>query len=404
MFFYIMFALVAGIFIGTLTGLIPGVHPNTVFVFMVSLVSMLPITPEMSFVFIVSLAVSNTFTDFLPSVIFGAPDPATALSVLPGHRMMLEGRGYEALFLTVVGGLGSVALTILALPLIFLLLPVIYETISPVMHFVLLSVLVWMVAGEKRRTAAAAVILLSGVFGFVSLGTVSGASLFPAFTGLFAVSTIITSIRQRSVIPPQEHTREVAGPFRKGIITGWLAGWFSGILPGIGAAQAGVMASQALRAKSRDFLTALGGINTSNIVFTIIMLYLLEKTRSGAAQAISSIIETLSPGHLVMMIGVVVASGCISAGITIGMGRAMMSSLHRIEYAKLNAITLIFLLVLVSCFSGLAGLLITFTGACIGIFTISQGVRRSHLMGFLMVPTILYFSSAGVYMNMIMGL
>ncbi len=404
MFVYILAALLLGIAIGTLTGLIPGVHPNTVFVFLLSVVVFLPLSPEILLVFIISVAVSNTFTDFLPSLIFGVPDPATALSVLPGHKMVLEGNAHEALFLTVVGGLGSIFLIILTLPLLFLVLPALYGTISPFMHIILSGIVAWMVFGESNRKAALLVIALSGALGFVSLNAFSDAALFPAFTGLFALSTLFASVRREGEIPPQKKPTDVKGPFRRGIITGWLAGWFSGMLPGIGAAQAGVLAAQVLKAKTRDFLTALGGINTSNIVFTLIMLYLIGRTRSGAAVAVSQTIGLMGPGHLVLAIITVLVVGCVSAPLTLFLGKRFISLVERIDYVKMNKTIIIGLIVMVVAFSGLVGIIITFAAACIGIITINSGVRRSHLMGFLLVPTILYFSSVGVYMKVFAGM
>lgn len=403
MFLYILAALLMGIAIGTLTGIIPGIHPNTVFMFLLGIVVFLPAQPGILLVFIISVAVSNTFTDFLPSLIFGVPDPATALSVLPGHKLVLEGNAHEALFLTVVGGLGSIVLIILTLPLIFFTIPLLYGVMSPFMHIILSGIIIWMVLGERNRKMAVLVITLSGALGFVSLNAFSDAALFPAFTGLFALSMLFTSVSKGSEIPPQKKPSEVRGPFRKGIITGWLAGWFSGMLPGIGAAQAGVIAAQLLRAKTRDFLTALGGINTSNIVFTLIMLYLLGRTRSGAAEAVSQIIYFMEPGHIVLIVITTLVVGCISAPTTLFLGKRFISLAERIDYVKMNKVIMISLMLMVVAFSGLVGTIITLTAACIGIITINSGVRRSHLMGFLLIPTILYFSSIGVYMKMLVG-
>ena len=112
--------------------------------------------------------------------------------------------------------------------------------------------------------------------------------------GLFGISTLIVSTMNRTTIPPQEEPGEVSGSHARGSVAGWLAGMLVGLLPGIGAAQAGVIVAQAFKAKVRDFLTALGGINTANIFFTFIVFYTLGKTRSGAAWAISQIIESVT--------------------------------------------------------------------------------------------------------------
>ncbi len=45
----------------------------------------------------------HSFVDFVPSVFIGAPDPDEALSVLPGHRLLMEGRGMAAVRAAAVG-------------------------------------------------------------------------------------------------------------------------------------------------------------------------------------------------------------------------------------------------------------------------------------------------------------
>jgi len=150
MFFEVIMFILFGISLGFVTGLIPGLHPNTLFAMVFSAAFIFSgFPPQVVLVFIVSLAVSNTFFDFIPSILFGAPEEDSLLSVLPGHRMLLQGRGYEALFLATMGGLGVVTLTVLSIPFLFFALPLVYSMIRPVIHLILLSIVAWMVFTEK---------------------------------------------------------------------------------------------------------------------------------------------------------------------------------------------------------------------------------------------------------------
>jgi putative membrane protein len=109
----------AGICAGIVAGILPGIHPNT---FIAGLLAVLPwlltfTNATALAVFVISCVISNSFVSFIPSVFIGAPEAETALSVLPGHKMMLEGKGYEAVWLTVFGGISVIVLSIaLALP------------------------------------------------------------------------------------------------------------------------------------------------------------------------------------------------------------------------------------------------------------------------------------------------
>ncbi len=213
MFFEILLFVLLGILFGFVTGLIPGLHPNTIFTLTLSLAFIFAGFPiQFILAFVVSLAVSNTFFDFIPAILFGAPEEDSALSTLPGHRFLLKGRGYEALFLATMGGLGVMFLTVLSLPALFYYLPIIYTIIKPMMHIILSLVVVWMVFMEKKHFSALSVFLLSGIFGFITLNSLpSEQMMFPAFTGLFGLSTILVSIMTRVRIPSQKIQKDVKG-------------------------------------------------------------------------------------------------------------------------------------------------------------------------------------------------
>lgn len=407
MFLEILFFSLLGIFLGIVTGLIPGLHPNTVFILVLSLVFISPGIPLYLLVFIITLAVSNTFTDFLPSIFFGAPDPSTALSVLPAHRFLMKGEGYDALFLTVVGGIGVMVLTLLTLPILLYLIPLIYSFIYPHLHIILLLIVLWMVLTEPgiSKLYAVFVFTLTGLFGLITLNSLpSETILFPAFTGLFGFSALITTILTRTVIPQQKEPGEVRGGYVKGTLTGWLAGMLVGILPGIGAAQAGVVASQTLRANNKDFLIALGGINTANIIFTFIVFYIMGKIRSGAMWALSQVSDFLTLNEMLILMSTSLIACFISAIITIRLGRIILNRIRSVKYTSLSLSVIVMLVILVFLFTGPLGLLMSLTGTSLGLMAILSGVRRTHLMGFLILPTILYFSGLSPYIGFFLGL
>ena len=116
--------LFAGILAGTITGLIPGIHINLVGIFLVSLAASIltSINPIYFVTFIVSMAITHTFIDFIPSVFLGCPYTDTELSVLPGHELLKRGQGYQAITLTCYGSLAAIFLLLLiALPSILII-------------------------------------------------------------------------------------------------------------------------------------------------------------------------------------------------------------------------------------------------------------------------------------------
>jgi len=151
MFFEFLIAALLGILAGIFTGLIPGIHINLISLMIVSLSAyLLDIfsLPSLG-IFIISMAITHTFLDVLPAIFLGAPDSDTALSVLPGHKLLLQGKGYEAIKLTVIGSLFSLIIVIFLIPILIIVIPNVYERIQDFIGWILIAVVVYMVFIEK---------------------------------------------------------------------------------------------------------------------------------------------------------------------------------------------------------------------------------------------------------------
>ena len=388
-----------GIIVGFVTGLAPGIHPNTVFILVLSLTFLFSgLSIYAGLAFIVSLAVSNTFFDFIPSIFFGAPEEDSCLSVLPGHKMLIQGHGYEALFMTVMGGLGSIILTLLTLPILLYFIPIIYSHIHEFIHVILLTVVLWMIFTQKKKMWSAAIFLMSGLFGFMILNSYpSEQMLFPSLTGMFGISTMLISFMTIAKIPEQRISGEVQCDWFKTSVVGWFAGLIVGLLPGIGSSQAGVIAAQIFKAKTKEFLTALGGINTSNIIFTFISLYAIGKTRSGAAWALSEIIDSITINDVLIIITIAATTAFISAIFTLKAGKIIAARMRSVNYRLSNLTIIAILFVLVFFFTGFVGCFICGISIALGLLCITSGARRTNLMGFLILPTIIYFAGLSPY-------
>ena len=91
---WLLASLFIGVSLGSLTGLIPGFHVNNVALILLALSpALLEIGIPLSAVaaIIVATGTVHTFLNYIPSALIGAPDGDTALSLLPGHRMLLAG-------------------------------------------------------------------------------------------------------------------------------------------------------------------------------------------------------------------------------------------------------------------------------------------------------------------------
>ena len=156
---------VLGAGLGIITGLVPGVHVNNVALMVVALSPALagfiiaifgqglPVE-EVSILMvaiIVGCLITHTFLDVIPSVFLGAPDPDMALSVLPGHRLMLEGKGYAAIKCSALGSFGAVLMAMIFLLPTRLLMgsPVnAYDKMWPFIHLILIFIVLLLILNE----------------------------------------------------------------------------------------------------------------------------------------------------------------------------------------------------------------------------------------------------------------
>lgn len=389
----ILLAIFIGVFAGTITGLAPGIHINLVGAVLVSLSATLfsKIAPIYLIVFISAMAITHTFIDFIPSIFLGCPDTDTQLSVLPGHEMLKDGKGYEAVSLTSLGGIAAIfILIIISFPLGFLVSKI-YDPIHSVMLWILLATTFILIFAEKNKFTALFVFLISGILGLCVLNIGLKEPLLPLLTGLFGSSMIITSIKNKIQIPPQEISEPKEKLIRP-LIGSILASSLCGFLPGLGGGQAAVLGNTISKTDKKGFLILIGAVNILVMGFSFVSLYAISKIRTGAAASIQEIIGAPSWKILILILFSVLISGVISFFLAKFLAKFFSQRINKINYFLLSIATLIFLVIIVLIFSGFLGLLILVASTLVGIYCNSLPVKKTHMMGCLLIPTIIYYA------------
>jgi putative membrane protein len=458
--FLLFFSVLAGYLLGIVSGLLPGVHTNN---FALALVAFAPflaekgVAPFYIALIILSNAVSHTFHDIIPSVFLGAPDSDTALAVLPGHRLLLEGAGAEAVRLSALGSAGSVLASMLFVLPLSLFFGAIYPYLQDNMAWVLLTIVFIMLATEKGeavkgerqqssltkykyKAMALFLFLITGVLGLfafsredllvpvISLGEAS--MLLPLLSGLFGASQLIISLLTSSEIPAESVSKFELSQKRilRGVLTGSAAGSLVAWLPGVSSAIAALLAGLFVRSdfdrrfikkensepvlgerksclfsdscvdrqtleSSKEFIVSISGVNTSNAIFGLIALLVIGKTRSGAMVAINEIlgIESLGSQVILLFFTVILLTALFSYISTVWIGNNAHRMLRKLDYTKLCTGVLIGLAIMVFLFTGFFGFLIFVVSTSIGMLPSFMKVRKSHAMGVILLPVILYF-------------
>ncbi len=393
----LILALVLGIFAGLITGLIPGIHVNLISIFLISL-PLAFIPPLASLIFIVSMSITHTFLDFIPSIFLGAPDEDTSLSILPGHELLNKGGGYKAILYTLYGSCIGIIIIFIFTPLFLFILPKIYSYIKTIMFLILIFASLYLIIKERKsKLFALIVFFLSGFLGLATLNLPIKNSLLPLLTGLFGSSSLITSLMKKEKIPKQTLT-----PLKKIKITkkelansgiaSCLAAPLCTFLPSLGSSQAAVIGSDLTGETNRkQFLILLGSINTIVAGLSFITLYSIKKARTGTALALSKVLNSLNLLHLSIISITIFISGLVAFFLTIYIGKLFAKNINKFNYKFLSLSVLIFLTILSFIFSGFLGLLIFIISTFTGLSAILLGIRRTHLMGSLMLPSILLY-------------
>ncbi|MCK4647340.1 tripartite tricarboxylate transporter permease, partial [Candidatus Pacearchaeota archaeon] len=162
-------------------------------------------------------------------------------------------------------------------------------------------------------------------------------------------------------------------------------------LPGLGSGQAAIIGNTISRTNKKGFLVLLGATNTLVMGFSFISLYVISKTRTGAAVAIQEIIGTLSPKLLILILAVTIISGIISFFLTIFLAKTFAKKIGAFNYTIASLITLLILVLIVFLASGFLGILALIASTLTGIYCISLKVRRTNMMGCLLLPTIILY-------------
>ncbi|MCK4968439.1 MAG: tripartite tricarboxylate transporter permease [Candidatus Aenigmarchaeota archaeon] len=390
-----LLAILLGILIGTLTGLIPGLHVNMIAAFVMSISIGTINDPIIIGCFLISLAITHSFVDFIPSIYLGAPDSTTALAVLPGHKYLLKGLGHMAVFLSVAGGISSIILLLILSPLLFLILPKLYATIKYFIPLILVLIVIYMIFLEKNKKEALIITILSGVLGILSFNTILREEyIFTALLGgLFGLSTIATAFAFNAKIPKQYlRTKITRKDFISGGFLGFAAGIVAGMLPGIGSSQSAILLNKLTNKKgARKYIISLGAINTTAAILSVIAIYLIGRARSGIAVAINYITEPITIETITLFLCISVISASLAAIITLKLSKKATTYITPKRYTKINIFVFLFVLSSIILLSGFTGLIIAISGMFLGIYAQISHVKKSLLLNALVIPIILYF-------------
>ncbi len=412
------FCVALGFALGIISGLTPGLHLNN-FASMLLAISpqliLLGLTPFQMASIILAASISQTFFDAIPAIFLGAPDSETALSVLPGQRLMLEGRGIEAVRLSALGSAGSIAFALLLVYPLSWIISSYYDYLVKYVGVLLLAISLMMIKSErgpwiegqgslvhwKYKLIAGMLFLTSGVLGIFAFEhedllysplDLEPQVLLPLLSGIFGASSLILSLTTKVQIPKQTESKiKMPGPtIAKAVLSGGLGGSLVAWIPGVSPSVASIAARLGSPGTAEEFLVSIAGVNSANALFSLVALSVIDRPRSGAAAAIQQLL-TLDQNIMAQMMIMAVIVVLASYLATIAAAQLAARSISSLNYPRLCIIVLVFLLAMTYAFTGIFGLFVFFLSTIVGLIAPVAGIHRIHAMGVLMLPLIVMY-------------
>lgn len=442
----LMILLVAGAaalggLLGAVLACIPGLHVyNTMALLVIGAHALgahgaaLPV--EVVAPLLLGMTVGFSLANTIPSVLLAAPDESALFTVLPGQKLLMRGRGYEAIMTTTAGGVAALLMILVVVgPLAPRVLPLVVSVLRPHTHWVIWTVIVFMLMSEWPkggrlgaagwsmffdgwRTTGAGLLtfLLAGLLGFILLyrppiaHAVSFQNLMPAFVGLFTLPWLLVNLVSRVEIPAQtregpllpDRTRVLLGSFA-GTLGGAFAAFFPVITGGIGGLLAGH--ATALR-DDRVFLVSQGASKTMYYVAGFLLFFVpgLNLLRGGAAGMLAGLHGPRSFYDYAMALAAIGISGAVACALIGPLTRTTMRILARTGYHTLSAATLVLTLVLVGAIAGPMGLCVLAVATGIGLLPVLLGSRRMNCLSVILLPMACNMSGFGPDVARVLGL
>lgn len=416
-------ALGAGTLVGTFTGLVPGVHVNTVAPVALGLV----LTGDKALaapaaLFIVSVAVVHTIINVIPTLAAPLPEDDTALSLLPIQRLAQAGHAGATLVASVraswLGGLAAVGLLVA----LFTFLPgTLSELPRRIALQLIIGVVLLLVLRHSKPGRCLATFGLAGTAGITLLDATfvgplggSGTVLLPAFAGLFGAPLLLLTLHAGDAPDgfdpgtsddvsdgeadgrPDENAAAPALPAleRPSVFAAWTGaacGLLVALVPGLTSATAGAV-GRAVRRPRDDLedVTMLSAVDTSNVVGNTGALLVWGATRSGASVAAEQAWPAASGSGAGVAAGLVLGAMVVALAsgsmVALRIGPGLVARLRRVDPQSLALGALVLLAAIVALYGGLMGLILTACLIPLGLLPHRWGTPRALLMGFLILP------------------
>lgn len=311
------------------------------------------------------------------------PDGATGIVPAAAQRLSEKGMTGKSIYSYLQGGVYGIIIAIALLPILFVVLPVLQQFAQENMFLILLFATSYILLSDASIANFIA-FALAGILGMFIFG--KGDYIFPMFTGFFTLPMLMIKTKQVDIEKDYKTSVGWKIPTIAAIATSVMY-----LIPGVATpTQIIILAGIFANIDTDDFITALGAINASNIIYSLLMTDIIHKGRTGVAIIAQNMFETGIYNHVVIVL----------AGAAVFLLFSRFSLEHMKEIVKffrpfntpiMKLILGIYITVLVYLTSGAMGVLVMGAACLVGVATLIMKARRTNLMGSIILNSLKYY-------------
>ena len=345
--------------LGVILGALPGFHPNLAINFS------LPRTALFELVF------GSIFSSVIPALLM-VPQGEMGAILLPGQREVKKGRMQESISKFLGGALLGAVLFAITYPVyrhVLLIKDLLDKLILPFLIFTASATVL-----RSRETAKAAFLFfLSGLYGYIILNSQmeSNTVLGAHFTAMFGLAGLMMSSR----IPQQRIERPRVVLDVPAAVMGFIGGLLISLFPAVTPAQ--VYTVLLLVSRGAKGLSAAGAMASSSFLLSFQSLTYLGKGRMATVETIRYF-----PYNDTLIYSIA------AFGLLLALSRPLVRLVNRIKDVR-GLMMLTVLLGTVMFYRD--ALPVALFSLLLGLIPYRLGTERIHLMGSLILPTILWY-------------
>lgn len=324
--------------------------------------------------------------DSIYSIAINIPDGATGIAPTAAQQLSAKGEVGKGVYSYLMGGIIAVGICIVLIPFLAVLMPILIPFFQENMFLVLLFI-VSLLLLSSFSIANVIAFAVAGLLGMLVLGDSTQQNLvFPMFVGFFTLPMLMLKTRVLQAEEKFKVSIRLWVPFVAVVLTA-----LAYLVPGIATPTIiVVMAGLFTKIREDEFVTALGAINASTLIFSIVMIDIIGKARVGTAIIAQEMYRTFLFGDFMIALLGAAAFG-ITALVIIRNLRTAIEFFATFTHSSMKLVLGSYLVMLVFLTTGATGLLVLGAATAVGVLALIMSAHRTTLMGSIILNSLAYY-------------